>query len=134
MSSLSAGAIIRDLLLMEQDIANMVGENVFPVVADTAKLPYIYYRRVSLEPVPTKSRPYNDDTGIEVTCVASTYDEGIELAERVRAALDGCAASHVCLRMRSCLLVDSEEDWEADAFVQKLVFRVKIEGISRKTE
>jgi len=50
----------------------------------------------------------------------------VELAEAVRAALDHTQAEHGRQRMRSCCLTESEEAYQDDAFVQQLVFSIKI--------
>lgn len=50
-TSLSAGAIIRAILLDDADVAARVNK-VFPVVTDSAELPYILYRRNKLEANP----------------------------------------------------------------------------------
>ena len=100
--------------------------NVFPVVSFDAALPYIVYSRTQLEQMPhTGSRPA-DTTAIEVLCYTKQYTDGVDLAETVRAALDGVQAEVDGIRMRSCYLADSEEAWGDDAFVQRLIFNVKI--------
>ena len=48
------------------------------------------------------------------------------VAQAVRGALDGARGETDGLVMRSCHLVDSEEGWQDDAYVQQLVFNVKI--------
>lgn len=48
------------------------------------------------------------------------------MAEAVRAALDYAQGESDGLVMRSCILNDSEEAWQDDAYVQQLVFSVKI--------
>lgn len=125
-TSLSAGAVIRAVLLEDAEVAARANK-VFPVATDSAELPYILYRRVSLSPNPQKSgSPVADETQIEVICFTERYGEGVELAEAVRAALDGVSAEHAGMRLRSCYLTDSEEAYQDDAFVQQLVFKVKI--------
>lgn len=100
--------------------------NVFPVVSFDATLPYIVYSRIQLEPTPhTGSRPA-DMTAIEVLCCTEQYTDGVDLAETVRAALDGVQAEVDGMRLRSCYLADSEEAWADDAFIQRLIFNVKI--------
>ena len=123
-TSLSAGEIIRAVLTSDEGVM-AIATKVFPVVTDEAKLPYIMYRRAHMEQVPTKGIGA-DTVGIEVTCYAEQYTQSVELAEAVRAALDGKQASIDGLSMRSCHLTDSEEAWEDDAFVQQLVFTAKI--------
>lgn len=124
-SSLSAGEIIRAVLTQDEAVSSLTTK-VFPVVADEARLPYIVYRRSNLEQTPLKSTHSVDTVGIEVLCFTEQYTQGVELAEAVRAALDGKQAESDGLVMRSCYLTDSEEAWQDDAFVQQLVFTIKI--------
>lgn len=125
-TSLSAGAIIRAVLLEDPDVAARTNK-VFPVATDSAELPYILYRRTSLSPTPRKSGPPGaDEIQIEVLCFTERYGESVELAEAVRAALDHVDTEHDGLRMRSCYLLDSEEAYQDDAFVQQLVFSARM--------
>lgn len=124
-SSLSAGEIIRDILVNNVEVAARA-KKVFPVVEDSAELPYIVYRRTQLEQEPAKGRRGADTVGIEILCYTQHYTEGVELAEAVRDALDGAQGEKDGLVMRSCYLADSEEAWQDDAYVQQLVFNVKI--------
>lgn len=125
-TSLSAGAVIRAVLLEDAEVAARTNK-VFPVVTDSAELPYILYRRASLSPNPQKSgQPGADETQVEVTCFTERYGEGVELAEAVRAALDMVSAEHEGMRLRSCYLLESEEAYQNDAFVQQLVFSIKM--------
>lgn len=128
-TSLSAGALIREMLLDSAEVSART-KKIFPVAIDTAVLPYILYRRVSLEQTPTKAgQPGADSVQMEIICFTEKYAEGVELAEAVRDALDnrrGVQTNDETLAMRSCTLVDSEEAYQDDAFIQQLVFNVKI--------
>ena len=124
-SSLSAGEIIRAMLIEDSEVMARTNK-VFPVVEDSAELPYIVYRRTQLEQDTTKGRRGADTVGIEILCYTKGYTEGVELAEAVRGALDGAQGESDGLVMRSCYLADSEEAWQDDAYVQQLVFNVKI--------
>lgn len=124
-TSLSAGEIIRAMLIEDSEVMARANK-VFPVVEDSAELPYIVYRCTQLEQDPTKGRRGADTVGIEILCYTKGYTEGVELAEAVRGALDGAQGESDGLVMRSCYLADSEEAWQDDAYVQQLVFNVKI--------
>lgn len=125
-TSLSAGAIMQAILSESVEVASHVTK-IVPVMTDISELPYIRYRRTKLEQVPQKSGvPVSDMVQIEVFCHTERYDEGIELAEAVREALEFTRAEHDGICMRACYLSDSEELFENDAFVQRLVFNVKI--------
>lgn len=125
-TSLSAGAIIRAVLLEDTEVSARTNK-IFPVVTDSAELPYIVYRRMELAATPQKGRqPGADEVQIEVLCFTSGYSDGIQLAEAVRSALDFAEATHDGMHMRSCHLSNSEESFQDDAFVQQLVFSIKI--------
>lgn len=125
-TSLNAGLVVRKLLL-ESEVVMERTKKIFPLVTDKAELPYIVYRRMSLEHSPTKAGyPGADTVRVEVSVFTEKYGEGVELAEAVRQALDYSHGEAEDVRMRSCVLSDAEELWEDDAFVQNLVFTIKI--------
>lgn len=125
-TSLSAGEIIREILLSDAEVSKRT-RRIFPIVIDEIKLPYILYRRASLKHNPTKSgSPGADTILIEMFCFTANYAEGVELAEAVRNALDYKQGEKDGLRMRSCTLDGSEEGWENDSFVQQLDFLINI--------
>ena len=125
-TSLSVGSIIRAVLLEDPDVAGRTNK-VFPVVTDSAELPYIVYRRAELAATPQKrGQPGADEVQVEVLCYTRRYGEGVELAEAVRGALDYVSAEHEGQTLRSCYLSNSEGEYQDDAFVQQLVFTVKV--------
>ena len=100
-TSLSAGAIIRSILLTDEEVKKRTNK-VFPIVIDKAQLPYILYRRASLQHNPVKERmPGADTVTMEVVCYTAKYADGVELAEAVRAALDHASAELDGVVMRS---------------------------------
>lgn len=128
-TSLSIGALIREILLDSADVAARTNK-VYPVATDKAELPYILYRRAALEQTAQKTgQPGVDTVQLEVICFAADYDDCLELAEAVRGALDnrrGMQSNDDTLALSSCQLVDSEEAWQDDAYVQQLIFSVKV--------
>lgn len=125
-TSLSAGAIFRHVLLEDPAVSKLT-KNVYPIVADSAELPYICYRRAGQSVTPQKAgQPGADTIQMEVLCCASSYSDSIELAEAVRSALDYTQAEYAGLIMRSCHLSGSEEDYEGDAYIQSLSFTIKV--------
>lgn len=127
MSALSTGKAIYSLLSADETLRRMTTK-MFPVVADSANLPYIAYRRVSLDNVPQKMGMGADTVRMEVNVFTEEYETGVELAEKVREVLECYGSREVAgLLMRSCYLEASEETWSDDAYVQRLVFCVRIQ-------
>lgn len=124
-SSLSAGSLVRAVLLSTPEVSQRVNK-IFPVISEVADLPYISYRRAGMETQPVKGHRGADAIDFEVTIFTAKYAEGIDLAEAIRHTLDGKTASYDGLTMRSCDLIDSVEDWQNDAYIQQLKFRIKI--------
>ena len=124
-TSISAGLIIGTLLSEDPYIA-AIATDVFPVVIDEATLPYVSFRALKMENAPAKGAPGAEALLMEVCCFSDSYAGSVELAEAVRAALDGKQASRDGMRMRSCFFEDREEDWQDDAYIQKMIFRIKI--------
>lgn len=130
-TSLSAGLLIRDLLLADEAVAALTSK-VFPVISEEgATLPYICYRRNSMEQTAAKNVAGADMVTLDVICYTSDYASGVRIAEAVRGALDGVQARYTDeegadMTARSIKLVDSEEGWEDDAYMQVLTFSLKI--------
>lgn len=126
-TSISAGRLIYSLLMGDADVAASVTK-VYPVVEPMeAKCPYIVYRRSSLSSSPQKYGQLGADAiNVIVTCFTQDYDSGVALAEKVRSVLDFCNTELDGQRMRSCYLTDASEGVEGDAYMQNLVFTIKI--------
>lgn len=120
-TSLSAGLIIKGMLE-----AAGVEARAFPIATQEAELPYIVYQRVAAEAVPAKGIASADTATVEVTAWAETVMESVDLAEAARRALDGRSFSRDGLHCRRCLLADSCEGWEADAYFQRMTFKMAI--------
>lgn len=124
-TSLSAGAVIRTLLLEDPDVSRRVNK-IFPVWTDNAELPYIAYRRTGLEANPQKGRPGADTVQMEIICYTARYTEGVQLAEAVRSVLESAPSGHGALTLRSCHLSGAEEAYQDDAYLQQLIFTIKL--------
>lgn len=124
-SALSAGLVIHEVLSEDSGVASAVTK-IFPVMTDSARLPYIAYRRNGLDPIITKAGHIHR-VRIEILCMSERYSQGVEIAEKVKAALDGKRiVGDSGLVINICTLVDAVESWAEDAFVQSLTFEMEI--------
>lgn len=117
-------------MIGEAEAVKKIGvTKVFPVVTDKAVLPYVAYRRMSMEgtPMKTMTSAGNRDTAmVEVICFSKDYEGSVALAEAVREVLDCQRGELDGMVMRSCVLTDSEEGWQDDAYTQRLVFTIRV--------
>ena len=117
--------IIGNVLENNTEVRSRVTK-IFPIMSNKAILPYVYYRRVGFSQIPQKVGRGADTVVIQVACCTADYESSVELAEAVRNALDYQQAELDGQVMRSCVLTDCDETWSDDAFVQNLIFTVKI--------
>lgn len=123
-TSLSYGRFVYGL------ITTATGLPVYPVIKpeDGVDLPYVIYRRAAQEQTAVKpsAAPGSDILTVEVEVWASTYSSCVAQSERVRAALDSVQSSDSDLVMRSCLFMGAEEDYADDAYLQRMVFSLRV--------
>ena len=129
---LSAGLLIYDVLSTDAGLLAAGCRKVFPVVSEEgAQLPYVCYRRASVQNTPVKGARGSDTATVEIACYAASYAEGVGLAEAVLAALDGLQAVYEddggnALTARFIQLSDAEETWADGAYIQTLTFTIGI--------
>jgi hypothetical protein len=124
-TSIHAGQVINDLLLNDLTVRSFT-KRIFPIVVNEAELPYITYRRTGSTVTHTAVGHDSETVEMCVSCLASEYGQSIQLAEAVRNALSGARYNADDLNMRCCSYEGGEEDWQDDAFIQQLYFKLKI--------
>lgn len=129
-TSLSAGLAVYSLL--KEALGDRVTK-IYPVVSDeNAEMPFVVYRRTGIRSENVKGSTAFDSSTLEVSVFSKDYGQGVELTERIRAALehttirctkerDGFDMTVGCTRMTDC-----EESWDADCFRQDLTVECKI--------
>ena len=131
-TSLSAGLVIAGALREDEAVSQWVTGIVSRITDDT-ELPFVLYTRTNLTNTAHTGTKRCDTVNVAVQCFAESYEESVDLAESVADALDGIRGEwpegDPQIRVRDCMLVDASEDWGADAYVQQLVFELKIETI-----
>lgn len=117
--------MIYKLLSEDEEVMGKVTK-IYPVIADVAELPYIYYRRFDGEYTPVKTGVGADTSIVEINCCAEDYESAVDLAELVRKVLDGRSASDQEMTMRVCRYVRSEDVYQDDAHKVVMEFKVSI--------
>lgn len=103
-------------------------DKVYPLVADKGTTyPYVVYRRSNLYPSSTKDRySYREMATIDMLVAANSYDESINLAEQVKCKMEHTRGKFNGFSIGDITLVNADEDFIEDAFLQRLSFQIEI--------
>jgi len=123
-NSILIGKVIYSKLISNQLIADIVNDRVFPVIAEqTTTFPFIIYYRVSIS-----NNLYNKDGSVEdtvvysITVVSTNYNESAELANEIRKIFDKKQITNDIMRITDSRLIEIDESYEDNSYVQKLTF------------
>lgn len=128
--SLQIGKAIYQLLSENTAVTDRVQNKIYPLIADTGTtFPFIIYKRTSVIPSDSKDRfIYNEDTYVDVVIASDKYNESIEIADLVKAALQGKKGNYSNIEVYDIRMTDADEDYIEDTFIQNLTFNIKTNG------
>ena len=129
---IKANKYIREILVADENITALVKpENIKVMVLQPTNFPFISIRRSALETVYNKDIPTEDSVTIEITIVANSYSEGMEIAQTVRDTLDYKVYLNreENVRITEILFFDCIEETVDDVFVQNLTFQLKMQNV-----
>ena len=123
--SLQIGKAIYHILSNDKDVVDRVQKKIYPLIADVdTTFPFIVYKRTGIAPADSKDRfVFDEDVFVDIVVASDKYNESIEIADLVRAALlkgsyDG---------IKDIELIDADEDYFEDTFIQNLTFKLQKE-------
>jgi len=120
-----AGEYLREILLGDEDIAALVNEHIYPIIAPENTVgAFIVYNRVKYTRDYSKFGLTEDVARIDVTIISEDYDQTLDLAELVDAVLSGTHNSEDGLKL-TFKLHDSQEGFEDFKYFQTLTFDVE---------
>lgn len=101
----------------------------YPLVADNdAKYPFIVYRRMDLRSSTCKDGVYEDDVMIEIIIVSDKYSVGIDIAQKVRKALEKQKVEFDDMTVKDGNIALATEEYSNNAYVQRMQFTFKIDN------
>lgn len=123
----SVCTLIRERLLADEKIKELVGNKIFPIIAPEGTTNnYIVYVRDEYSIDRTKTGIAFHNCIVFISCVSSSYDESQKIADAVFQALDGKYKINTEQHnINSIELVDSTEDYDGDVYIQTLSFSIK---------
>jgi hypothetical protein len=123
----SVCTLIRERLLADEKIKELVGNKIFPIIApESSEGNYIVYVRDEYSIDRTKTGIAFHNCIVFISCVSSSYDESQKIADAVFQALDGKykinSEQH---NINAIEMIDSTEDYDGDVYIQTLSFSIK---------
>lgn len=123
MDSLNIGKAIYTILQTSIDI----DKKIYPLIADEGTtFPFIIYKRTELTPESTKDNT-NENVSVEINIASSNYSESIELAIKVRKALEHKKGTYSDIAIEDIVIDDATEDYIEDTFIQTLTFKIELQ-------
>ena len=127
-NSLLIGQVISSRLEASQTLTALVGNQIFPVIADNdAKFPFVVYKRTSLSIINQTKDGYAEDmVSYEFTIVSTKYNESVEIANEIRKNMEKPKIVHELMTLCNNKIIQSTEEYSDGCFIQRLSFQSNI--------
>ena len=127
MTTIQIGKVINALLNADSGLSEMIGSRVFPIVSkEGTQYPFVVYRRNSVTPTYCKDGLASETASVDIVIASNTYTSSIEVADRVRAAIDKRACVFQNTTVSNIEMTTAEEDFVDDTYIQTLNFNFTI--------
>lgn len=127
MTTIQIGKVINALLNADRALSEMIGNRVFPIVSkEGTQYPFVVYRRNSVTPTYCKDGLASETASVDIVIASNTYTNSIEVADRVRAAIDKRACVFQDTTVTNIEMTTAEEDFVDDTYIQTLNFNFTI--------
>lgn len=127
MTTIQIGKVINALLNADRGLSEMIGNRVFPLVSkEGTQYPFVVYRRNSVTPTYCKDGLASETASVDIVIASNTYTNSIEVADRVRAAIDKRACVFQDTTVTNIEMTTAEEDFVDDTYIQTLNFNFTI--------
>lgn len=127
MTTIQIGKVINALLNADRSLSEMIGNRVFPIVSkEGTQYPFVVYRRNSVTPTYCKDGLASETASVDIVIASNTYTNSIEVADRVRAAIDKRACVFQDTTVTNIEMTTAEEDFVDDTYIQTLNFNFTI--------
>ena len=126
------GLAIYDILSNDSNVSALVSTRIYPNVAkQSSAFPFIVYQTTSTDPTDTKDGVSPLDViSFEVLCFSETYTQAVDLAEKVRNALDRNTGTHNTIITQGLSFTGADEHFDIKGegqgiYVQSLTFNFR---------
>lgn len=122
-TGLSINKYIYSILSSSNDLKEIVGSNIYPLVAEEeTTFPFVVFRRNNITPNYTKKQVANDSVSFVVSIADTNYSKTVDISEIIRNELELHSDDYFQLIQ----LESVSEDFVENAYVQELNFNAII--------
>lgn len=122
-TGISINKYIYAILNSNTELNNIVGNNIFPLVAEEeTTFPFVVFRRSNIITSYAKKQVANDEVGFVVSIADTNYSKTVEIAEIIRSILE----LHTDSYFQLIHLESITEDFVENAYIQELNFTATI--------
>lgn len=120
-TSISIIKELRKILLSNVELKKLVGERIFPIVADVeTNYPFIVIKRNSLTVNYTKDILLLDENLLTFSILAEDYEKAVNIAELVRITLENKKTDFI----KDCRITNVSDSYN-NIFVIEITFKIK---------
>lgn len=120
-------------VVLKNELKSLI--NLYPIVApNNTTYPFCVYRRTGLNVSNTKDIfNFEDSVLIELNIVSQSYEESLEKAINIKMFLEHLRGFYSTtkeekINVNNVTMIDSSEDYNGDAYIQTMSFKIDIEN------
>lgn len=130
--SIKIGKLIYARLSQDQSLEALTGKDkIFPIVAENeTKFPFITYVRTGISPATqTKDGRIEDTVTFQVSVCSDSYNESLDIADKVRELLEIKLISSTDLSMIETYMTGITEIYDSSTYMQQMQFTTRVQNV-----
>ena len=130
--SIKIGKLIYARLSQDQSLTTLIGNNkIFPIVAENeTKYPFVTYVRTGISPATqTKDGRIEDIVTFQVSVCSDSYNEALDVADKVRELLEIKKISSTDLAMIETYMTGITEMYDSNTYIQQMQFTTRVQNV-----
>lgn len=123
MTSIEIGKKVYQILKINDELVNIVGDKIYPLVAESdTSYPFVVFKRTGITPEYTKDWLTMESVSVEIVCASDKYFQSVDMANIIREEMDGLRGGEF-LETKVDYIT---EDFIDDAYIQRIGFNFKV--------
>ena len=123
MTSIEIGKKVYQILKINDELVNIVGDKIYPLVAESdTSYPFVVFKRTGITPESSKDWLTMESVSVEIVCASDKYFQSVDMANLIREEMDGLRGGEI-LETKVDYIT---EDFIDDAYIQRIGFNFKV--------